>query len=99
MKYEKSIRDYEKLNNKYVETEKRKKEIENSIGQYKAAMARQKEESDKIVQSLQEDQAALSKQVDLLHSKEEDALASSDRRCKNLINKLNMIEDEHAQCK
>ena len=99
MKYEKSVREYEKLNNKYLDIEKRKKEVENSINQHKAAMSRQKEESDGIVQSLQQDQASLSKQVDLLHSKEEDSLNASDRRCKNLVNKLNMIEDEHSQCK
>ena len=63
------------------------------------ATAKQKEESHALIGTLQQEQASLARQVELLQAKEEDINTTHDRRCKTLVNKLNQVEDEHSHCK
>ncbi len=99
IKYDKSMRDYEKMAEKLTDAEKRKKDLEDSISTFKASLARQKQETDTIMATLQGDQAALARQVELQQAKEADLQENHDRQCKALVNKLNALEDEHANCK
>ena len=99
IKYDKAVKDIEKLTNKQEELEKRRKELESSIDGFQKQSTRNKQETDQLVHSLQDDHKQLVHQLEHCHSKEEEMKEVNERRTKVLINKLNLLEEEHAQCK
>jgi septal ring factor EnvC (AmiA/AmiB activator) len=93
------VRDYEKLQKKFEETDKTRKELEGNIVAFKQESKASKEQMDALVSNLQADHAQLMRQVEHAHVKEEETKESNERRFKAVVNKLQQLEDEHGQCK
>lgn len=98
-RYDKIVRDYEKLQKKFEDTEKGKKDLEMSLVTFKQQSKAAKEEMDTLVNNLQADHGQLMRQVEHAHVKEEETKESNERRFKAVVNKLQQLEDEHGQCK
>jgi len=98
-RYDKMVRDTEKLQKKFEDTDKTKKELEANIVTFKQESKASKEQMDTLVSNLQSDHAQLMRQVEHAHIKEEETKESHERRFKAVVNKLQQLEDEHSQCK
>ena len=99
IKYDKAVKDIEKLTTKQEELEKLRKDLEQSIEGFQKQSVRNKQETDQLVHSLQDNHKQLLAQLEHCHTKEEELKDTNERRTKVLVNKLNQLEEEHAQCK